>query len=160
VFIEFSSVSRTKEDRLGRMTSVGDTSNLLRFYNNFLTFDKLVKDPETLIWGLKEGYQNYFVYENPLHYYPHNSLLSLLSEVGLLYFVLYIAILSKVISKAFTYKNYEYLYSFLFFITFLHDFLRSIPLLFFLSIFFISKKDRKHNMLQYYIFKYKKIIEE
>lgn len=157
LFIEFSSVSRTKEDRVGRITSVSDTSNLLRFYNNFITFDKIINDPETLLWGLKDQYHDFFVYINPLHYYPHNSLLSLLSEVGLLFFILYIAILSKVISKAFTYKNYEYLYSFLFFISFLHDFLKGILFLFFLSIFFISKKDRSHNMLQHLIFKYKQI---
>ena len=147
-FVLFASISEGNNQKSDRVTNVKDASNLLRFYNNVLIIEKGYHDKQILLWGLRNNYHDYFVYKNPLHLYPHNSILSLIAEVGIIYFIIYILLLSKIINRVFKYENYEYIYSFLIFITFLHNLLVNISLMLFLSVLFIKKRKRNNKLLE------------
>ena len=146
-FVFNASITKSKSSA-SRITSVNDNSNLMRFSNNALLFKKLKEDKKILLWGFRENYKQYFVLKNPLHIFPHNSILSLLSKAGLIYFIVYIILLSLVINRVFKKGNYEYIYSFLFFNTFLHNSLINISLLFFISILYIEKKKNKNGFFE------------
>lgn len=137
---------KTSKNNSARLSTFSDNSNTSRFMTNLFYFRESYKDKEFLLWGKGRYTVDYFTKSNPFGVVPHNSFLFFTAECGIIYFLFYALLLSKVIDNFFNFNNIEYIITYVFFALFLFATFQDFYLLVFLLI--LSIKSSKASNLE------------
>jgi len=134
----------TFQDTQTRVLTITDSSNLLRFSINAYFLNYLVHHVGILFHGIS-NYSAFFMANAGRKI--HNSYFSVIAKSGVLYSMFYFYFLSWILNKHYTYRNYEYIISFLFFSMFIMDCFESYFLiLFWYSLRSETKMQRKNTI--------------
>jgi hypothetical protein len=116
-----------------------DNSNYMRFFANYRVINYFINDLYLFLFGFGNNFEAFFLKPNEWWtVLPHSSFIYFIAKNGFLFSSLYFFSLSKYINKFFTYKNYEYIYSYLIFSLFLYGAFSGVEIIF---LFFILIMD-------------------
>lgn len=117
-----------------------------RFEVNSLVIQALISDPKILFFGIPERNPEYITKFANTRIVPHNSLLRLVLECGLIFGFYYLFIVGLILKRLYDQKNIKYILSFITFSLFLHVAYQSIFLAFLVSILSLPERDKKINI--------------
>ncbi|PIE77559.1 MAG: hypothetical protein CSA15_12350 [Candidatus Delongbacteria bacterium] len=145
-FIGMGSVSiSSSASSTERLTSVNDTSNLLRFTTNLFYLKEVFTKISVFFWGLGDNYET-FAANSVVTIVPHNSIISILSRTGVIFSLIYFTLLSKTINRFFNYYNLPYILSYTVFGMFLHQTLEFHNVVIFILILSILPNESKTKL--------------
>jgi hypothetical protein len=117
-----------------------------RFEVNSLVIQALISDPKILLFGIPERTPEYMTKFANTRAVPHNSLLRLVLECGLIFGLYYLFIVGLILKRLYAQENIKYILSFITFSLFLHVAYQSIFLAFLVSILSLPERDKKINI--------------
>ncbi|MCL6751572.1 hypothetical protein KBT16_11575 [Nostoc sp. CCCryo 231-06] len=129
-------------DNIQRLVTV-NADDTARFEVNLLVIKALINEPNVLLFGIPERTPEYITHFADTDFVPHNSLLRLVLECGLIFSFYYLFLVGIILKRLYTHENLKYILSFLLFSLFLHVAYQPIFFVFIISIFSLPERHKK-----------------
>ncbi|EZP75264.1 hypothetical protein H839_17228 [Parageobacillus genomosp. 1] len=137
---------------------INDTSNRMRFVANIKAFELIKENRSILFYGYdndlkkqlgidSDDYSKHTRVAGVRLVQTHNSLLSIIIKMGILFSILYLLLVARIIDKYYTKENAEYIFPYLINSMIMHSMLNTSLLLFWILILHIPKKNVKLRLL-------------